>query len=305
MNQAPKQTKTIESITNFMGALEPSGLHNNSYPVNDALISSGYTDADGNAGGIAITSVDTSKCILWYSINGGNTWAKVSGVSPSHALLLSGDSSNLLYYQAIQTSTNSNYTGKNAAVLTYRAWDQTTGTNGGFADASINGAVSAFSTTERTMNGVILGVMDAPVVTAVNTTMNTSILNLSDSNVAVYATPTNGNNAPTMTLSTTKTIINTNSVVKVFNNVNAGGGVSSLGALDTGDASIIKQIVFNVKAVRDFENEILTINSVDIPLKKTVSDVPFTSGGELLCLCYWFDCSSDFKKSITLYGSRQ
>jgi hypothetical protein len=283
MNQAPKQTKTIESITNFKGALEPNGLSNNSYPVNDVLITSGYTDADGNASGIAITSVDTSKCILWYSINGGSTWAKVSNVSQSHALLLSGESSNLLYYQALQTSTNSHYTGQNTAVLTYRAWDQTTGTNGGFADASINGGTSAFSTIERTMNGVILSTMDAPVITAVSPPIDVMSLNLVDTSISSLsdskATTSNANNAPTLTLNTTNTSINKNSAVKLFNNVNAGGGVSSSGYIDTGEASTIMQIVLNVKAVQDFENEILTIDSVDIPLKKTSSDMPFTNGG--------------------------
>jgi hypothetical protein len=80
-------------------------------------------------------------------------------------------------------------------------------------------------------------------------------------------------------LNTTNTSINKNSIVNVFNNVKATGGIASNGDLDTGNASIVKQIVFAVRAVRDFENEILTIDGVEIPLKKTVSDVPFTNGG--------------------------
>jgi hypothetical protein len=198
-------------------------------------------------------------------------------------LLLSGESSNLLYYQALQTSTNSHYTGQNTAVLTYRAWDQTTGTNGGFADASINGGTSAFSTTERTMNGVILSTMDAPVITAVSPPFDVMSLNLVDTSISSLsdskATTSNANNAPTLTLNTTNTSINKNSIVNVFNNVKATGGIASNGDLDTGNASIVKQIVFAVRAVRDFENEILTIDGVEIPLKKTVSDVPFTNGG--------------------------
>lgn len=91
--------------------------------------------------------------------------------------------------------------------------------------------------------------------------------------------PSNTNNAPTLTLSATNTRINNDSAVKIFNNVNAGGGVSGNGVADTGSSSIIKQIVFTVKAVKDFASEIVTIDGVSIPLVNTPADVSFTNGG--------------------------
>jgi VCBS repeat-containing protein len=91
--------------------------------------------------------------------------------------------------------------------------------------------------------------------------------------------PSNANNAPTLTLSATNARINNDSAVKIFNNVNAGGGVSGNGVADTGSSSIIKQIVFTVKAVKDFASEIVTIDGVSIPLVNTPADVSFTNGG--------------------------
>ena len=117
-NQAPIQTNISAFIDNNEGTLNPAGANNKNYSVADLRFTDGYSDADGNAGGIAITSVDSTKGILWYSTDTGNTWSKVLGVNATHALLLSATSNNLLYYQAVQTLTNENYNGINSAVFT-------------------------------------------------------------------------------------------------------------------------------------------------------------------------------------------
>ena len=239
-NQAPIQTSISTFIDNNEGTLDPTGANNKNYSVADLRFSEGYSDADGNAGGIAITSVDSTKGILWYSTDTGNTWSKVLGVDAAHALLLTATSNNLLYYQAVQTLTNVNYNGTNNAVFTYRAWDQTTGVNGGLANTSINGNTSAFSQVERVVDGVILDI----------------------------------NDAPTLTLSTTQSRINHSSPVKVFDNINAGAGED-----DTGVNALIKQIVFNVTGVKNSNNEIVNINGVDIPLKATTTVFTLPNGG--------------------------
>ena len=229
-NQAPIQTSITSFIDNNEGTVIPVGASNKNYSVADLRFANGYSDADGDAGGIAITSVDSTKGILWFSTDTGSTWSKVLGVSASNALLLGATTNNLLYYQASQTLTNANYNGTNNAVFTYRAWDQTTGVNGGFADTSVNGGASAFSVTERAVDGVILDI----------------------------------NDAPTLTLATTESDINHSLPVKLFNNINAGAGAD-----DTGTNALIKQIVLNVTGIKNGNAEIITISGVDIPLVQT------------------------------------
>lgn len=91
----------------------------------------------------------------------------------------------------------------------------------------------------------------------------------------------NTSNAPTLTLETTKTLTNSlTPVVKVFKNVNAGGGGYN-GVLDTGNNSIIKQIVIKVTGAVNFASEKLTIDGFDIPLIKTAVDRQFPTGGSL------------------------
>ena len=229
-NHAPIQTSITSFIDNNEGTVIPVGASNKNYSVADLRFADGYSDVDGDVGGIAITSVDSSKGILWYSTDTGSTWSKVLGVSASHALLLGATTNNLLYYQAVQTLTNANYNGTNNAVFTYRAWDQTTGVNGGFADTSVNGGASAFSVTERVVGGVILDV----------------------------------NDEPTLTLATTESHINHSLPVKLFNNINAGAGAD-----DSGANALIKQIVLNVMGIKNGSAEIITISGVDIPLVQT------------------------------------
>jgi hypothetical protein len=85
------------------------------------------TDVDSGAQlGIAVTATDTTNGTWFYSTNGGTTWNAVGAVSNSNALLLAADANTRLYFQP-----NANWNGTTANAITFRAWDQTTGTNGG------------------------------------------------------------------------------------------------------------------------------------------------------------------------------
>ncbi|HCT99088.1 MAG TPA: hypothetical protein DF614_03160, partial [Methylococcaceae bacterium] len=149
-NTAPTQTNLSTTLSNFEGAQAPAnGASTAGYALTNSVFTTGYSDSDGNPNGIAITSVDNTKGLLWYSLDSGANWTPVSGVSANHALLLSGATTRL-YYQAKQTADgNLNYNGLNTGVLTYRAWDQTSGSNGGYGDTTVNGGASAFSAVER------------------------------------------------------------------------------------------------------------------------------------------------------------
>ncbi len=90
--------------------------------------------SDPDAGallGIAVTGADTSQGSWWYSINGGANWNALGAVSDANARLLAADANTRLYFQA-----NANYNGSLANAITLRAWDRTSGTNGGSANLS-------------------------------------------------------------------------------------------------------------------------------------------------------------------------
>ncbi len=98
-------------------------------------------DADTDAlTGIAITKVDTTKGSWFYSIDNGTKWTSLSSVSDSNALLLAANTNTRLYFQA-----NAETTGKISDLVTFRAWDQTSGTNGGNIDITSTTNATAFS----------------------------------------------------------------------------------------------------------------------------------------------------------------
>ncbi|MEC4816878.1 MAG: DUF4347 domain-containing protein [Scytonema sp. PMC 1069.18] len=96
-------------------------------------------DADARKG-LAITGVDTSKGQFFYSTNNGVTWMSLTSASDANALLLAADAQTRVYFQP-----NPNFSGTLNDVVSFRAWDQTTGNNGDRADTTINGGTTAFS----------------------------------------------------------------------------------------------------------------------------------------------------------------
>ena len=122
------------------------------------------SDADTSpVTGIALTG--TSGSGSWfYSVNGGANWFAVGSVSDSSARLLAADANTRLYFRP-----NADFSGTVTNAITFRAWDQSTGTNGqSGVDASISGGSTAFSTASDTANITVNGVNDAPAVSAVS-----------------------------------------------------------------------------------------------------------------------------------------
>jgi VCBS repeat-containing protein len=154
-NSAPVLVDTALSIT----VPEDGGI-----PVGSvgSLISSlvgGITDADTSAvQGIAITASVETNGIWYFSTNSGTTWSLVGTVSSSSALLLFADASTRIYYK----STAANYNGTRSAVLTFKAWDGTTGTAGTKVNPGTYSATVAFSSSTDTIDVVVAEVNDAP-----------------------------------------------------------------------------------------------------------------------------------------------
>jgi len=124
------------------------------------------TDSDtGAVAGVAITAADTNGS-WFYTIDGGTTWNPLGTVSGTNARLLSADANTRIYFQP----TTANYNGLISNAITFRAWDQMAGANGGIADTTINGGSTAFSTATDTAAITVTPVNDIPSFTATNPT---------------------------------------------------------------------------------------------------------------------------------------
>lgn len=106
--------------------------------------------------GIAVTAA-SGPGTWWYTIDYGTTWNSLGAVSNTSARLLIADSTTRLYFQG-----NPNFFGN--ATLTFRAWDRTSGVNGGVASTTANGGSTAFSIASDTAPLLVYNVNDPPTL---------------------------------------------------------------------------------------------------------------------------------------------
>jgi hypothetical protein len=131
-----------------------------------SLIATSVTDLDtGDAKGIAVTGVDNTNGTWEFSINGGTinggTWTAFTP-SESAAQLLVADADTRIRFVP-----SADYNGTLPTAITFRAWDQTIGTNGGTANITTSGTggLSSFSTAIETASITVNPVNDAPTFT--------------------------------------------------------------------------------------------------------------------------------------------
>jgi hypothetical protein len=106
--------------------------------------------------GIAVVAVDDSHGTWQFSIDGGSTWTDFGAVGDASAALLD-TAAHVRFVPA------PDYVGP-AGELTFRAWDQTTGSNGQTGvDTTGHGGSSAFSSETETATLDVRPVNDAPV----------------------------------------------------------------------------------------------------------------------------------------------
>lgn len=156
VNDAPILTDRALSITLAEDAGAPSG------PAGTAVadLLTGFSDADdAGSRGIAVTFADTANGTWWYSIDNGAIWQSLTGVAANAARLI-GEMGGRIYFQP-----NSGYAGTTPSGLTFRAWDMTSGSNGGTADVTTNGGSTAFSLATDSVQVTITPTNDAPVLT--------------------------------------------------------------------------------------------------------------------------------------------
>jgi Domain of unknown function (DUF4347)/Cadherin-like/WD40-like Beta Propeller Repeat len=123
-------------------------------------------DPDANAQlGIALINTNTTNGTWFYSLDDGNVWNPVGPISSTNALLLKADSITRLYFKP-----GFNFNGTIKGAVVFRAWDQTAGTAGSFADTQINGDTKAFSSDFAAASIRVNPVDDAPIILSNNTT---------------------------------------------------------------------------------------------------------------------------------------
>jgi hypothetical protein len=149
--------------------------------VSDILASAGgvrVTDQDAGARqGIAVIAADTTNGAWQYSTDGGATWSSLGSVSDGSARLLSADA--LTRIRFVPTI---GFYGTVTNGITFRAWDQTTGANGGLANTSVNGDSTAFSKSVETASIKVLSPLEqvTNLSSDVQGLVNAGILNNND-----------------------------------------------------------------------------------------------------------------------------
>jgi methionine-rich copper-binding protein CopC len=138
---------------------------NNGTLVSDIIASAGgdrITDIDAGAlEGLAVTSVDNTNGTWQFSIDNGTNWTPFGSPSQTTARLLASNATTRIRFVP-----NANFNGTVDPGITFRAWDQTSGTNGGTADTSTNGGTSAFSIMTETASITVNPVNDQPTANA-------------------------------------------------------------------------------------------------------------------------------------------
>ncbi len=181
--------------------------------INNGAGTTTITDADSGAvvGGIAV--VATAGRGTWaYSLD-GTTFTSMGTVSASSALLLP---------RAAKIRYTPDGANGETATITYRAWDGTSGTEGGRANLTGTGAVggaTAFSTTTDTASLTVSSLNDAPVLTPANPSLGG----------AVPGTP--------KTINLTGSFINNGAGTTTITDVDTGatvGGIALVGVVGPG-----------------------------------------------------------------------
>ena len=125
-------------------------------PVGDlvgSLLGSAVSDVDvGDPKGIAITKFDQTQGAWQYQLNGTSTWVTISGVSNNTATLVR-DIDRLRFFPVSGIEAKQ--------FLSFKAWDQSTGTVGASVDTAVG---TSFSKATGTMLATVNAVNDRPIL---------------------------------------------------------------------------------------------------------------------------------------------
>ena len=145
------------------------------------------TDVDGDPDGIAVTGYDNTNGTWQYTTTTVMTWTNITTVNNNNALLLNPTA-------RIRFVPNANYNGS-AGNVTFHAWDQTSGSNGGTGNPSSNGGDTAFSTAIAIAELTVISVNDEPSITTNTGIMVTQNITVTITNIHLQATDIEDNDA--------------------------------------------------------------------------------------------------------------
>nr|MBA3480381.1 proprotein convertase P-domain-containing protein [Pirellulales bacterium] len=133
-----------------------TAISNMGSSVTSIVLSSGSSDPDGNALGIAVTSTDNMHGQWQYSSNGGSSWQNLSNASASAAWLLAPTYN-------VRFLPNADFNSQIASQLptfAFKTWDQTFGAASGAADTTVG---NAFSTATALATQSVAALNDPPI----------------------------------------------------------------------------------------------------------------------------------------------
>jgi murein DD-endopeptidase MepM/ murein hydrolase activator NlpD len=158
VNDAPVLDTTGNTA---LGSILEDQANNGGTLIADLLASAGgdrVTDVDAGAQeGIAVVAADTAHGSWEFTTNNGGAWSPLGAVSAGSARLLAADPSTRVRFVPA-----ADFNGAIPAALTFRAWDHTSGTNGGTASTSPSGGTTAFSAATETASLAVTPVNDPP-----------------------------------------------------------------------------------------------------------------------------------------------
>ena len=115
---------------------------------------SNYSDADGDAPGLAIVGANIGNGKLWFTTNNGDSWAAIGAVSTNSARVLFADSHTRLFYQSPDIQDDSD-----ALNIQFKAWDRTGYSNGASGvDTTVSMAPDSVATYD--FKEALLGLVD-------------------------------------------------------------------------------------------------------------------------------------------------
>lgn len=147
-------TPLIASITDAQTANDGftvTQLINSTLPASTMITEADYLNSSSPFG-IAVTATTATAGSWQYKLDGGS-WTSFGAVSSANSLLLSSDGLTRIRFVP---------SGAGTASFTFRAWDQTTGNNGGYANTTTNGGTSAYSTATETASIDVISASSAP-----------------------------------------------------------------------------------------------------------------------------------------------
>ena len=153
-----------------------NNTNNRGDSIADLIVDGSITDVDGSAvEAIAVVGVNNGFGRWQYSTDNGATWANFADSNGTvdlsgNARLLDGTLTGSDTHR-VRFVPNADYYGS-SYTITFRAWDKTTGSAGGTADASSTGGTTAFSSATNTATITVTAVNDAPTVTGIPTDLS-------------------------------------------------------------------------------------------------------------------------------------